>query len=202
MRKLSASVGITLTLVLVGCTDVSVVENEHSGTFGSEEYAYDASRGAIPVTVAGSALGLNRRSLTEVVVRDMQGADWSPHARFTARPGPGAAKIYSYAMMFNGPGEATGSALCAQPQAMSSIPPTPGRTAESGSGAVILVAALCRYNVATMGVTARVANVSGPDDPKFRSLVRAAVFELTRPNQRGILREHDSGSNNSGDNHP
>lgn len=200
MRRLSALIGATLTLVVTGCSGVSVVENEHSGTFGSEEYAHDATRRDIPVTVAGSVFGLERRSLADLVVRDMQGADWSPHARFTAQPGPNAAKIYSYAMMFNGPGEATGSALCAQPQAMSSIPPVPGEA--TASGTVILVAALCRYNVATMGVTARVANVSGPDDPKFRSLVRTTVFELTRPNQRRIGRNSDSGSSNSSDNHP
>jgi hypothetical protein len=201
MRRLSALIGATLTLVVTGCSGVSVVENEHSGTFGSEEYAHDATHGDIPVTVAGSAFGLDRRSLSDLVVRDMQGADWSPHARFTVQPGPNAAKIYSYAMMFNGPGEATGSALCAQPQAMSSIPPGPGEATSSGT--VILVAALCRYNVATMGVTARVANVSGPDDPKFRSLVRTTVFELTRPNQRRIGHNNDSGSSsNSSDSHP
>jgi hypothetical protein len=199
MRRLSALIGATLTLIVTGCSDVSVVENEHSGTFGSEEYAHDASRGDIPVTVAGSAFGLDRRSLTDIVVRDMQGADWSPHARFTALSGPNAAKIYSYAMMFNGPGEATGAALCAQPQAMSSIPPMPSK-ATTAPGTVVLVAALCRYNVATMGVTARVANVSGPDDPKFRSLVRTTVFELTRPNQRRIGRNSDSGSSSNSSN--
>lgn len=200
MDRLSAIFGATLAVLLAGCADsISVVENEHSSTFGSEEYAHDASRGDIPVVVAGSAFGLGQRLLADIVVRNMQGADWSPHAHFTAQPGAETARMYSYAMLFNGPQDITASALCAEPRTASSVPP-------SGAGAaavnMTLVAALCRYNVATMGVTARVANVSGPDDPKFRSLVRTAVFQLTRPNQRRIGRDHDSGSSNSNDSHP
>lgn len=56
-----------------------------------------------------------------------------------------------------------------------------------------LVAALCRYDKLTMGVTARAANISGTDDPKFRSLVRSAVLELTRPNQENIQHDRDNG---------
>jgi hypothetical protein len=196
MRRLSAFLGAAFALAIAGCADsVSVIENEHSGTFASEEYKHDASRGDIPVVVSGSVFGLDRRSLADVVVRDMQGADWSPHAHFTALPATDTARIYSYAMMFNGPREITAAALCAQPQATSSISTPSGNV---GAGSVTLIAALCRYNVSTMGVTARVSNVSGPDDPKFRSLVRTAVLELTRPNQQRLLHDNENGSSDSG----
>ena len=195
MRRHSALFGTTL-LALAGCADsVSVVENERSSTFASEEYTHDASHGDMVVVVSGSVFGLDRRSLADIVVRHMQGADWSPHAHFTAQPGANTAPIYSYAMMFNGPREITASALCAEPRTAPSVSP-PGGNVEAGN--VILIAALCRYNVATMGLTARASNVSGPDDPKFRALVRTAVFQLTRPNQRRPGRDSNGGSSGSG----
>jgi hypothetical protein len=142
----------------------------------------------MPVAVSGGAFGLNPNQLSDVTVRNMQGADWSPHAKFTAVPGPNTTRVYHYVMMWNGPDDVTAAQLCANPrQAQASAP------AASAGGDVVLTAGLCRYDKATNGVTASATNVTGPGDVKFRQVVQAAMLELTRPNQQDFFdRDKDS----------
>jgi hypothetical protein len=172
------------TAVVAACTSggVSVVENYQTGFYSPGEYGSDASKGEMPVAVTGGAFGLAPNQLADVTVRNMQGADWSPHARFTALPGPNTTRMYHYVMMWNGPRDVTAAQLCANPRQ-----PQPGDPTASAAGRLVLSAALCRFDKATNGVTATVSNVAGPGDVKFRQAVVGAVQELTRPNQRDIF---------------
>jgi hypothetical protein len=208
--KTHHSLAFAFIFAVTGCAGnngVSVVENEQSGFYSGSEYGHDLSEGPVLVRVAGTAFNMDPQSFTNRVVENMQGADWSPHARFTAVPSPNTARIYSYAMMFGSSPAVTGANLCAASDAPNatgtSATSAPPRTANAASGiagssgALTLVAALCRYDKPTMGVTARVADAGGPDDPRFRSLVRSAVLELTRPNQNNIQHDRDNGGNDS-----
>jgi hypothetical protein len=208
MKKLSRSLALACVCAAAGCAGsngVSVVENQESGFFSSSEYAHDINDHLVLVRVAGTAFNQRPQDFTNTVVQDMQGADWSPHARFTAESGPNTARIYSYAMMFGGSRDITDANLCASIDAPTAVVPGTGVPRAAGmmappadtSGNTTLIAALCRYDKATMGVTARVANAAGPNDPKFRSLVRSAVLELTRPNQDNIQHDRDNGSDES-----
>jgi hypothetical protein len=179
---------------LAGCSalGVSIVSDQQGGIFLPGEYAYDASRGDIPVVVTGGAFGLDPRTFANVVVHNMQGSDWPPHARFVASSGPTTARVYSYVMMFNGPRDVTSAVLCANPRQ-----PRPVAATASTDGAIILVAGLCRYDKVASGVTARGAARSA-DDPQFHTLIASAVQELTRPNQRrGGSRSSDGGGRGS-----
>lgn len=202
---------------VAGCTNadgISVVQNEESGYFSSSEYGYDVSRGNTPVYIAGSTFSQDPKAFVNKVVADMQGADWNPHAHFTGTPDPNSSRIYSYAIAFGDP-SVTGANLCAA----TDRPDTPNyhypmgskgnasyeRPAPTSEAGVTLVAALCRYDKSTSAVTARAASVTGPNDPKFRELVRTAVLELTRPNQMNIQHRGNNdggGSSGSGSNNP
>jgi hypothetical protein len=176
------------TAGLAACTHgVSVVENYQTGFYSPGEYGSDASKGLMPVAVTGGAFGLDPYALADVTVRNMQGADWGPHARFTALPGPDTTRMYHYVMMWNGPRDVTVAELCANPRQ-----PLPFDPAASAGGRLVLIAGLCRFDKATNGVTASASNVTGPGDVKFRQTVVAAMQELTRPNQRDIFQRDNN----------
>ena len=177
-----------VVLAVAGCSatnGVSIVEDQQTGFFAPEEYGRDASTGEMTVVVRGGAFGLNQAALANLVVQNMQGNDWGPHARFTPLSGANTARMYSYVMMLNGPRNITGASLCAQP-----MQPMPA-AADVAPGELRLTAALCRYNKATNSVSGRAVGVVGPYDPKVGQLIGGAVREMTRPNQDRIDRDRD-----------
>ena len=180
----------TLAVVLAGCSatnGVSIVEDQQTGYFASEEYARDVSIGDMMVVVRGSAFGTDQKTLSDLVLRNMQGADWGPHARFTTLSAPSTARTYSYVMMLNGPLNIGGASLCARPsQPLSAGPSLP-------PGEIRLVAAICRFNKIATSVSGRAVGVVGPNDPKMHALIAGAVQDLTRPNQPRI--DRDPGNN-------
>jgi len=103
-------------------------------------------------------------------------------------------------MLFNPPDVTTAEA-CARgfrAPGVAASPAPPVAPTTSGSERVRLAAGLCRYDKIATSVQAR-ASVQSIDDPTFRTLVRTAVLELTRPNQSRFDRSRDSGgSDNSG----
>lgn len=186
------NIAVALSLAVAGCSatnGVSIVENEQTGYYAPEEYGRDASTGEMTVVVRGGAFGLNQAALADLVVKNMQGNDWGPHARFTPLSGANTARMYSYVMVLNGPLNVTGASLCAQP-----MQPLPVAS-DVGPGELRLNAALCRYNRATNSVSGRAVGVVGPYDPKVGQLIGGAVREMTRPNQQRIDRERDRGFN-------
>lgn len=170
--------------LLASCTNngVSIVEDQQTGFYASEEYGNDASTGPMLVVVRGSAFGYDPTTLANLVVNNMQGADWGPHAHFTPVAGPNTARMYFYVMAINGPLDLTGGSLCSRP----SQPITP---VVMPAGEIRLEAALCRYNKNTTSVAGRASGVTGPADPKFRQLIVAAIQDITRPNQQRIDRQ-------------
>jgi len=179
---------VALASGIAGCSatnGVSIVEDQQTGFFASEEYARDVSLGDITVVVRGAAFGADQKTLANLVVKNMQGADWGPHARFTAASGQDTARTYSYVMMLNGPVNITSAALCARPSQPLSAGPA------LAPGEIRLVAGLCRFNKITNGVSGRAVGVVGPNDPKVHALIAGAVQELTRPNQQRIDRDRN-----------
>lgn len=161
---------------------VSFVEDQQTGYFASEEYARDVSKGDITVVVRGSAFGVDQKTLSNLVLQNMKGADWGPHARFTTASDANTARTYFYVMMFNGPINITGAALCARPSQPLAAGPA------RASGEIRLVAALCRFNKIATSVSGRATGVTGPNDPNVHRLIAGAVQDVTRPDQQRIDR--------------
>ena len=166
-------IGFAFAVVLLAACVPSIIRDQQTSLFSPVEYSTQASRGDIPVFVIGSAAGLDGARLTDAVVARMQGADWPPRARFAPASAVGDGGAYSYVMLFNGPRDLTSARLCAQRPALSDT-----RAPQAG-GDIVLVAGICRYEKVASGVTARVTNITGPDDPQFHALIVGTVQELT-----------------------
>ena len=155
---------------LIGPSAVSSTTNNYDPS----EYAQAAKASPIPVMVTGSALGMSGPGLTKAVIDDMTGQDWAPHARFVSASDAAQGSTFSFAIMLNGPNGVTGANLCGRNAA------PPGATT-SNAGDVLLVAGLCRYNEAVSNVQVRISGATGPQDPKFASMIATAVRSLTPP---------------------
>jgi len=197
-----SSLPLTVAAVaLAACTGVSVVADQRGGPYGAEEYAKVGAEGPLPVVVTGSVAGAGGAALADTVVQAMAGADWGYHARFVTASAPDPASVYWYVMMFEPPSGMTTAAACArarEPSAATRAPALEGIAPGAGTGSIRLAAGLCRYDKIASSVQARVSDVRGLDDPKFRSLVRTAVLELTRPNQSRFDRSRDNGDSDHG----
>jgi hypothetical protein len=173
----STWIGLVFALALASACSQTVLRDHPNTLFNASEYSTQASRGTVSVTVLGAVAGLKDKRLSDAVVRQMQGADWPPHARFVPGATPGQGQIYSYVLLFNGPVDVTSADLCAHRAA--ALPTTfEPRTFDS----VILVAGLCRYDKVASGVTARASKVLGPADTDFQRLIVTTIQELTGPN--------------------
>lgn len=183
------SSAMAVTLVACARTDGIATVSQVDSRFDSDDYAHEASVKPILVVVRGSAFGLDQRTLEQVVASDMQGADWSPHARLTTVPSNDVAKIFSFVILVNGPQDLTAAALCRDPARMQV------QAAPTASGEVRLVSGLCRYDEDMVEVTGRLDGLSGPQDPRFHNLIAAAMQEMTSPKETEhlLLHNHDSG---------
>jgi hypothetical protein len=156
---------------LIGPSAVSSTTNNYDPA----EYAQAAKASPIPVTVTGSALGMSGPGLTKAVIDNMTGQDWAPHARFAPASDVTQGSVFSFAVMLNGPNGVTGASLCGRQSASASA------ATSSNAGEVVLVAGLCRYNEAVSNVQVRISGATGPQDPKFASMIATAVRSLTPP---------------------
>src|SRR5437879_3292914 len=118
MRFAHPFVSATVALALAACTradGIATVSNINNDLFDSNDMSRELSSKDTLVTVRGSAFGLDQRSLERTIVRDMQGAAWSPKPKLTTTPGSNVGQMWSFVMMVNGPLNATAAALCADP---------------------------------------------------------------------------------------
>lgn len=175
MTAVRPIVAAMLMLSLLGCAQLgpSIVTNEESSLYSSSEYNQDISTGDVVVVVRGGLPGIGQQTLENFVVAHMQGADWGPHAHFTATPGPDTARTFWFAMMINGPNDVSAATLCANP----SKPYPPAPTVSPGH--ITLVGGLCRNTRVMMGVTGRVDGVMDITDIKFHQLIAGVVLQLT-----------------------
>jgi hypothetical protein len=193
MRKVHLALSAVTALALSACVrpdgirTVSAMDDRYD----SDDYAHEATVKPIPVVVRGTAFGLDQKALESTITKNMQGADWGPHATFTTTPGPDDARIFSFVMLVNGPQNATAASLCRNPSK------APASTQAPIQGQVRLLGGLCRYDQSMTEVTGQVDGVTDPNDPKLHNLIVAAMMELTTPLTTQRLM-HDIGGNDSG----
>lgn len=179
---------IVICLGIGGCSGsdgVTVVDHQ-TGLYGPEEYALDASRGAIPVVVRGNAFGLDQAGLENLVIQNMQNAEWGHHARFSPPAAASGARMYSYVVMVNGPSTIPPAALCSQPN-------QPAPAPQVASDELRVVTDLCRFDQLASSATGLAVGVTSPNDPKVHKLIAGNVLEITKPDRERIDIEHDHG---------
>jgi hypothetical protein len=163
-----------------------------STAYDSDDYAHEASVKDIFVVVRGEAFGLSQQQLEQIVTQDMQGGGWGPNPHFTTVSGNNVGKMFSYVMVLNPSEGLTADAVCNNPSKIPAITQAPP------SGVTRLLATMCRYDASMIGTNARAVDVTSPQDPRFRELIRTAMMELTTPLTRdGLLLHNDDGGGNS-----
>lgn len=167
-----------------------------SSAYDSDDYAHEASVKDILVVVRGSAFGLNQPQLEQVVTQDMQGGGWGPNPHFTTVPGDNVGKMFSYVMVLNAPDDLTAEAACNNPSKIPVVTQAPP------VGAVHLLGTMCRYDASMIDTNARAVDVTGPQDPRFRELIRTAMMQLTTPLTSDSLLLHNEDSGGGGGNNP
>jgi hypothetical protein len=192
MRKAHFVLSAVAALALASCarSDGIRTVSAMDDRYDSDDYNHEATIKPIPVVVRGTAFGLDQKALEATITKNMQGADWGGHTNFTTTPGPDDAKIFSFVMLVNGPANATAASLCRDPSK------APASTQALPQGQVRLLGGLCRYDQNMTEVTGQIDGVTGPDDPKLKNLIVAAMMELTTPMTTQRLM-HDIGGNDS-----
>jgi hypothetical protein len=163
-----------------------------STAYDSDDYAHEASVKDIFVVVRGEAFGLSQQQLAQIVTQDMQGGGWGPNPHFTTVPGDNVGRMFSYIMVLNPSDGLTADAACNNPSKIPDVTQAPP------AGVTRLLATMCRYDASMIGTNARAVNVTSPQDPRFRELIRTAMMELTTPLTRdGLLLHNDDGGGDS-----
>lgn len=160
----------TAVFGLAACGMVTVYEPNYSQGYYDGALEYAASKGEIHTEIEGDRLGMPKDRFDDVVTRSMHGANFGPKVAYTTGHSDKTIKAYKVVMVFNGPRNLAPSDLCAEDRK-----PVPTQNAK---GRVVIYSVFCQYERVLSEVGGSVSGVSGPDDPKFRSLVRQVTASL------------------------
>lgn len=131
-----------------------------------------AASGGMLVEVVGNPFDVAKADLERVITSDMKGAHFGPPVSFVTTKPEGFTSPYRIVMVFDDTRGYTEAKLCKE-----------GTSIEPGTGGdyVRVYAALCAGTQPLTGVNGRVGEVTGPDDPKFRQLIRQITTNLLPP---------------------
>jgi len=171
-RRLAAAlIGLAL---LGGCDGVIVYEPIYAQMYSNGSFEYAARNGVIKTEVVGDPFG-GSPNFAERVADYLYGATRSVPVKFALQPDGRGSAPYHVVMVFNAPAGATSDQACAQ-----RVTPTAGRTSDT----IQVLAAFCSGDLAVSEAGGRAGGITGPDDPKFRSLVRQVAYSLIPPYDR------------------
>ncbi len=157
-----------------GCEGVTVYEPTHTQLYSNGSFDYAARNGVMKTEVVGDPFG-GSPNFAEKVADYLYGATRSVPVKFALRPEGTGSAPYHVVMVFNGPAGATSDQACAQ-----RVAPAAGQS----SDAIYVLAAFCTGDLALSEAGGRASGITGPDDPKFRSLVRQVAYSLIPPYDR------------------
>jgi len=175
-------------------TDVVLSPTSYFGAYTPTVLNNAATTGGMLVEVIGNPFDAPKADLERSITGAMTGSHFGPHVDFVTTPPEGFSSPYRIVMVFDSNQGYTQIKLCGQ---TGSIAPEPGES-------VRVHTALCAADKPLTGVSGRVRDVTGPDDPKFRRLIAQITTNLLPPNNpdrrdgdRGLFlsaRDRDSAS--------
>ncbi len=130
-----------------------------------------ATTGGVLVEVIGNPFDAPKADLERAVTSAMTGSHFGPHVDFVTTPPEGFRSPYRIVMVFDATQGYTQNKLCSQTE---SIEPDVGES-------VRVYTALCAAGNPLTGLSGRVSDVTGPDDPKFRHLISQITTNLLPP---------------------
>ncbi len=152
-----------------GCTSyVRVYEPLYPQRYSLGEFSYAARGGEMQVDVRGNPFSMIPERFADRVVAEMKGATRGPEVKFSTAPSGKGSAPYRVVMMFNAPPTAFGDDACAE--TVAAIPPS--------GNELRLLTTFCNGDVALTESAGWAYNVAGPNDAKFRELVRQVALAL------------------------
>ncbi len=153
-------------------TDVVLSPTSFDGAYTPTVLNYSATSGGMLVEVIGNPFDAPKADLERSITGAMTDSHFGPHVDFVTTPPEGFRSPYRIVMVFDSNQGYTQIKLCGQ---TGSISPEPGES-------VRVHTALCAAEKPLTGVSGRVGEVTGPDDPKFRRLISQITTNLLPPN--------------------
>ena len=165
LGRSAAAAGVALLVAACGVPTTYKWDREQ---WSRAKLGYAAAQGAMLTEIRGNPFGGDKATLDRVVTETMYGSHFGPLVRFVTQPPQGYRSPYRVVMLFN-PAETTNaSELC-------SGEPAPGAPT---AGSVKIAAAVCADGTHETSVWGKVGEVSGPDDPGFKALIRQMTTQL------------------------
>jgi hypothetical protein len=169
MQKFLIPILAGVVAVQVGCASYIVVyEPLYPQRYSVGEFAYAARGGELQVDVRGNPFSMIPEQFADRVVAEMKGATRGPDVKFSMAPSGKGSAPYRVVMMFNASATAFGDDACAE---NAIAVPSNGKDLR-------LLTTFCNGDVALTESEGWVTNVSGPDDARFRELVRQVAPAL------------------------
>ena len=169
MRRSLMAVLAVGVVAQIGCaSEVMVYEPGYPQRYSTGEFFYAARGGEMRVDVRGNPFAMAPERFADRVLTDMAGATRGPNVNFTTSPSGAGSEPYRVVMLFNAGPAAFGDDACAE---------TAGPVAPYGDR-LTLLSVFCNGDVALAESEGWAYGIAGPDDAKFRKLVRAVALAL------------------------
>ena len=152
-------------------TDVVLSPTTFYGTYTPTVLNNAATTGGMLVEVVGNPFDAPKADLERSITGAMAGSHFGPRVDFVTTPPEDFRSPYRIVMVFDSEQGYTVLKLCSQTDSI-----TPAAT-ES----VRVHTALCAAEKPLTGVSGRVADVTGPQDPKFRRMISQITTNLLPP---------------------
>jgi hypothetical protein len=160
---------VTALALLAGCDGVVVTEPVGVQRYSNGDFEYAARNGVMKTEIVGNPFGGAAPNFAPRVIEYMQNANRGIPVKFALEPEGRGSAPYHVVMAFNPSRGSLARDACSQ---AGSLPTSPG------TGSVFLFSVFCAGDVALSEASGSVANLSGPDDPRLRSLVRQVTYAL------------------------
>ncbi len=156
-------------LALGACSSVRINENHDSQNYYDGAFEFATQSGSIKTVVIGSPFGKDDRSIADKTTALMKGATPGSVVTFEPSDWTKADNSFRVVVLFNG-------RMPYDQDAISKKGPEIGT--DPGRSTVRMDAALCHGDYLISSADGSVDGLKGPDDPRFRELVRGVALAM------------------------
>ncbi len=160
---------VLLAASLGGCGVVIYDYPGPRGSYYNGAFEYATHRGAIVTELGGNPFAISNERFRDLMLDNMTGNTRGRPADFVTAPSERTLSVYKAVAVFNLATGVDDSDLCDGPGAVA-IEPSPGRTR--------LDIAFCIGDELVSSAWGFATDLSGPDDPKLRELIRGVTLAL------------------------
>lgn len=177
LSRFRGLIALGTSLAIGGCAafpeGVVIYEPNYAQLYSQGDFEFAAQRGEIKTAVKGSPFGIADEPFADKVMAMMNGANWGPRVDYTRNPTripPDTSESrFHVEIVFNPAANFAARSACGEPM----------KSPVTATGPdVYMVAAFCFGDRLMSESAGRATGLTGPDDPRFRSLVRGVTLAL------------------------